>query len=140
MAVDPGFREFVLEQLAVVGPVRARAMFGGAGIFSGDVMFALIAYDTLYLKADETLAPNFAAEGSEPFTYEGGGRTTQMSYWRCPERLFEDADEMRLWAGRSLSLALAARKPAKKAKTEAAGQSSKRAAKRGPRKTPGSAD
>ena len=106
-----------MEQLAVVGPVRSRGMFGGAGIFSGDVMFALIAYDTLYLKVDDSTIPDFEAEGSAPFTYEGKQKPIEMSYWQCPERLFEDEDDMREWAGKSLAIAECAKKPKKPRKS-----------------------
>jgi len=105
MAVDPGFREFVLEQLCVVGPVRSRAMFGGAGIYADDLMFALIAFETLYLKVDAETEPLFAAAGSEPFVYEGKSRPVQMSYWRCPEEAFDDPDVMATWAQRALKAA-----------------------------------
>lgn len=105
MAVDPGFREFVLEQLSVVGPVRARGMFGGAGIYADNVMFALIAYDTLYLKVDSETEPAFAAVGSEPFVYEGKAKPVQMSYWQCPETAFDDPDAMTHWAQLGLAAA-----------------------------------
>ena len=54
MAVSPSFKEFVAEQLAPVGPIDIRRMFGGAGIFADGRMFALIVSDTLYFKTDET--------------------------------------------------------------------------------------
>lgn len=115
MAVSGSFREFVAEQLAVVGPVTVRAMFGGAGVYLGGRMFALIAFETLYLKADDGSKADFEAEGMGPFAYDaGGGKNIIMSYWQCPERLYDDADEMRLWASRAV--AVAAKAAAKKKK------------------------
>ena len=105
MAVDPGFRDFVQDQLSGLGPVSIRPMFGGAGVYADGVMFALIAFDTLYFKADETTKARFEQEGCAPFTYEGKGKPVRMSYWQVPERLFEDPDDMRDWAHEALSVA-----------------------------------
>ena len=105
MAVDPGFRDFVQDQLSGLGPVSIRPMFGGAGVYADGVMFALIAFDTLYFKADETTKARFEQEGCAPFTYEGKGKPVRMSYWQVPERLFEDPDDMRDWAHAALSVA-----------------------------------
>lgn len=112
MGVNPSFKAFVAEQLADVGPFSIRGMFGGAGVFADGVMFALIYQDTLYLKADTQSAKAFEAEGSKLFTYETSqGTHTLGSYWRVPERLFDDADEMTEWARRALKVAQTLRKP-----------------------------
>lgn len=106
MAVSEEHLEFIREQLHGVGPIQIRRMFGGAGVFCDGLMFALSVDDTLYLKADAATAPRFAAEGQAPFSYQtSGGRNTIMSYWRCPERLLDDPDEMLAWAQRALASA-----------------------------------
>ena len=112
MAVSPGFKIFVAEQLAGVGPVSIRPMFGGAGVYADGVMLGLIASETLYLKTNATGAADFEAEGSEPFSYETRqGSNTIASYWQVPDRLFDDADEMTVWVRRALGIAKAAQKP-----------------------------
>ena len=75
MAVTEGFKDLVRDLLADFGPVTIRNMFGGAGIYAGGVMFAILDDDVLYLKTDETSARVFREEGMEPFTYvmEGKG-------------------------------------------------------------------
>ena len=47
------FTAFLLELLGPLGPVSARRMFGGVGLFHGGNMFGLIARDELYLKVGE---------------------------------------------------------------------------------------
>lgn len=113
MAASEGFLEHLKDTLRGLGPVAVRRMFGGAGIYADGVMFALVADDTLYLKADETTKQTFEAEGLAPFGYEGGGRTITLPYWRAPERLFDDPDEMTDWARAALDVArrAAAKKP-----------------------------
>ena len=101
-------------------------MFGGAGLFLDDAMFGLIANETIFMKTDDDLARAYADAGSEPFVYSGGGKTTEMSYWRLPDSAMDDPDEALDWARRSLIPAEAAaaqkraakaRKAAKKKKT-----------------------
>lgn len=120
MAVSEAFTAFVRDQLAGLGTVDMRRMFGGVGIFAGDVMFALIADDVLYLKVGEASRAEFEAEGMAPFSYQtAGGRNTIMSYWQCPERLYDEPDELRAWAEQALAVARATVRPkrARKART-----------------------
>lgn len=77
---DP-FVEACLARLAPLGPVRARAMFGGHGVYCEDRMFALVVGDRIYFKADDQCRAAFQADGAEPFTYMGKDRPHVMSYW-----------------------------------------------------------
>jgi TfoX/Sxy family transcriptional regulator of competence genes len=67
MAVTPGFRDFVAEQLAGCGDVTMKRMFGAVGIYCGDVFFAVIGDDVLYLKVDDTTRQDFERAGCGPF-------------------------------------------------------------------------
>ena len=90
-------------------------MFGGAGVYVDDVMFALIADDTLYLKADGTTASAFEDEGMKPFTYTAKGRKpVSMSYWEVPPRLLEEPDELADWARTAHRIACEKKKPKRK--------------------------
>jgi len=92
--MDP---EAIRDLFVALGPVRTRRMFGGQGIYAGELMFALEAGGELYLKADDSTVPAFEAAGSSPFTYEKDGRTAQMSYWRLPDGAMDDPDEAARW-------------------------------------------
>jgi DNA transformation protein len=106
MAASAGFLGFLEEQLGGLGPVSIRRMFSGAGVFADGIMFALVSNDTLYFTADETTRADFEAEGMDAFTYATkGGRSTLISYWRAPERLFDEPDEMLAWARKALATA-----------------------------------
>lgn len=113
----PPFVAHCLELLAGVGPVRTRPMFGGHGFYAGDVFFALVAYDRLYLKADAASAPRFVAAGGEPFVVEMKGRATTMGYFSAPEEAVDSAQQMTPWARLALQAALAARAPAARPST-----------------------
>jgi DNA transformation protein len=96
--LSDGFQDLLVDLFEPVGGVSFRKMFGGLGIFRQGLMFALVADDTLYLKADDATSIAFKAEGSGPFVYDGKGRPIAMQYWRLPERLYDEPDEFRLWA------------------------------------------
>src|SRR5260370_1147633 len=77
MPVSSSFRTFIVDQLSRVVPrVRARSMFGGVGIYAGELFFALIADDTLYFKVDESNRADFEARRMVPFRPHGDSGAT----------------------------------------------------------------
>ena len=79
-------------------------MFSGAGVYCDGVIFALILRDVLHFRVDDANRSAYQAEGLKPFSYQAKGRTVEMgSYWRVPERLFDDPDEMVEWARAALA-------------------------------------
>lgn len=106
----PDFVDHCLELLAPLGAPRARRMFGGWGLYVDDLFVALIAFERLYLKVDDTTRARFEAAGCEPFTYEAAGRQpVVMSYWTAPAEAVESPALMRPWAALAVQAALAAR-------------------------------
>jgi DNA transformation protein and related proteins len=102
--------EFIRELFAQFGPVTVRRMFSGAGIFRDGLMLGLVIRDVIYLKVDDTNRADFEREGSEPFTYTRGrksGRPSQhaLPYWRLPERLYDDPEELSVWAQQAFAVA-----------------------------------
>ena len=96
----------IRELFCVFGPVEVRRMFGGAGIYAEGRMFALVSDGVIYLKADAHNAPAFEREQLEPFTYATStGRRGVMSYRRMPDRLYDDPDELAIWARAALAAA-----------------------------------
>jgi DNA transformation protein and related proteins len=106
----------IRELFVSFGAIEVRRMFGSAGIYADSVMFGLISDGQIYLKADTATAADFAREGCAPFEYgTKKGRRAVMSYWRLPDRLYDDPDELARWARQAL--AVAQRKAAAKPKT-----------------------
>lgn len=109
MAVSPEYRAFVLEQLGRVAPaVTSRSMFGGVGVYSAGLFFALIAGETLYLKVDDGNRADFEAIGMGPF--RPFGEDKPMGYYELPADLLEDADLLRPWVAKAVDVARRARK------------------------------
>ena len=109
MAVSADYREFVLEQIGRVAPVTSRPMFGGVGVYSDGLFFALMDDDTLYLKVDDSNRGDFERAGMGPFRPFGDDHP--MRYYELPADLLEDADALRPWIFAALDVARAARKP-----------------------------
>lgn len=109
------------ELFAPLGSIRSKAMFGGWGFYCDDLFFAIVAYDTLYLKADAESAERFRAAGGEAFTFSyKDGRTETMNYWTVPEEAMENPAEMRPWAQTALAAAIRSRMPARKTRNSSA--------------------
>ena len=96
----------IRELFRVFGPVEVRRMFGGAGIYAEGTMFALVSDGVIYIKADAHNIPAFEREELEPFSYATStGRRGVMSYRRMPDRLYDDQDELAIWARAALAAA-----------------------------------
>jgi DNA transformation protein len=109
--------EAVSDIFSAFGPVRIRPMFGGKGIFREGLMFALVAGDAIYLKADSQTADIYRTLGSRPFSYgRSDGRSTSLNYWLMPETALEDPDEAARLAGLSFAAALRSRSRGKRRK------------------------
>ncbi len=98
----------VVELMQSMGPVTARRMFGGYGFFLDGLMFALMANDSLYLKADHETINDFRHRELEAFSYQKRGKAYSMSYYCAPEEALENAEDMMLWANKAYGAALRA--------------------------------
>lgn len=110
MAQKNPFVEEVLERLQIAAACNARKMFGGYGIFHDGTMFALIADNELYLKADAKSSHFFDGYDLPAFSYaKSGGKTYKMSYYLAPDSFFEEPEQALLWAQRALDAAVRSR-------------------------------
>ena len=91
------FVEHVLEMLEHCGPIRARRMFGGYGLYCDDMIFGLVSGDVLYLKTDAESVGQFEKRGLAPFVYVKKGEPTKTSYYTAPEEVFEDPEAAEEW-------------------------------------------
>ena len=99
-------RDFLIDLFADFGPVTIRRMFSGFGISADGTNFALALRSGLYFRADEQTIPQFEVEGSAPFQYQTRAKTvTVNSYWQLPARLFDDSEELSVWARAALGAA-----------------------------------
>jgi DNA transformation protein len=99
-------RDFLIDLFSDFGPVTIRRMFSGFGISADGTNFALALRGGLYFRADEQTIPRFGAEGSQPFQYQTRTKTVTVgSYWQLPARLYDDPEELTVWARAALAAA-----------------------------------
>jgi len=106
MVASSSFAEFLREQLAPLGRVTMRRMFGKTGVFCDGVMLGMVRDNTLYLRVDDDSPAFFEeAQAFPPLDYEKKGVAIDLSFWRAPERLFDEPDELLAWARAALGAA-----------------------------------
>lgn len=114
MARKPGKTHRLLDRalpaLQAVGDARARAMFGGFGIYLDDVIVGLIAWDRLFFRVGDGNLADYRRAGSAPFTYEGrGGKPVEMAYREVPAEVQAEPRRLAEWAVKARAASLAAR-------------------------------
>src|SRR5690348_15697937 len=106
MVASDSFAEFLREQLAPLGHVTMRRMFGKTGVFCDGLMLGMVADNTLYFRVDDGNQEAFQeAASSPPLSYVKNGRSIDLAFWRAPERLFDEPDELVAWARIALAAA-----------------------------------
>ncbi len=106
MTQNSEFVSSLLELLAPFGNVRAKKMFGGHGIFKDELMFGLVADETLYLKADDANRSDFEERGLQRFVYYKQDKPMYLSYYEAPEEALDNSEDMLTWAGKSFAAAI----------------------------------
>jgi len=106
MTASAAFAAFLCDQLAPLGRVTLRRMFGKHGVFCDGVMLGMVRDNTLYFRVDEQNRAVFReAEAFPPLNYEKQGGLIDLAFWRAPERLLDEPDELLTWARAALAAA-----------------------------------
>jgi DNA transformation protein len=112
MAVTGDYLQYVLEQLAGLGHITPRRLFGGVGLYHEDRIFGLIFRDVLYFKVDDSTRSDYETRGMDRFRPYADKPLWSMTYYAVPADILEDADECTRWGRKSLSVPVVASKPA----------------------------
>ncbi len=113
---DNSFKEFVLDQLSALPDVRAKAMFGAHGLYSGEHFFGILDEGRLFFKTDAQSQADYTARGMGPFTYESKGKVMTISYHEVPPEVLENVPELTDWARKAIGIAVSTKKQSKRAK------------------------
>jgi DNA transformation protein len=108
MAVQPQYLAYILEQLESLGRLRSRRMFGGVGLYSGELFFGLIDDDTLFFKSDATNSADYLARNMPRFMPFPEKTNLALGYHQVPADVIEDAETLVSWAREAVAVALAA--------------------------------
>ncbi len=98
------FKNFVLDQLRGLGPVEAKRMFGGFGLYHRELFFAIIADDRLYFKTSEKTVSEYLEWGMRPF--QTSSRQTLKNYYEVPADVLEDDERLAEWAQNAVEVAV----------------------------------
>src|SRR5688572_7601398 len=95
---DQSFKAFVLDQLAALPDIRAKAMFGGHGLYQGQCFFGILMAGRLYFKTNEQTRSEYLKRSMSPFIYEKARQTTTVRYYEVPPEILEDREQLIVWA------------------------------------------
>ena len=104
--------DYLRDLFAEIGPISVKRMFGGQGIYCADGIFAIVAFDKLYVKGDDQSSPAYQAEDMARWVYENPntGRKSSMPYWQVPDEALESGEAMAPWARLAVETAARAKK------------------------------
>jgi DNA transformation protein len=123
MPVTPSYLTYVIDQLAGVGPVVAKRMFGGIGLYQAGAFFGLIDEDVVYLRVNDASRPEFVKRGMQPLRpVRSKPSMTTLNYYQLPDDVLDDPDQLRDWAQRAVKVAASApprRRGARASKSQA---------------------
>jgi DNA transformation protein len=105
MPLSAEYREYLKDIFACIGPISFKRAFSGEAMMAGGAMVGYFIRDRLHLRTDVQSRPLYEAEGSEPFTFMKGKELIVTSYMILPERLFDEPDELAIWARRAYDAA-----------------------------------
>lgn len=107
---DDSFKTFVLDQLRDLPELRARAMFGAHGLYSGDHFFGIIDDGRVFFKTVDANRQDYLERDMPPFTYVMQGETKSMAYHEVPADVLEQPHELLNWARKAIQVAVKAPK------------------------------
>ena len=94
------FCDYVLEQLAALADVRSRYMFGGYGLYCGDLFFGIVYRGRVYFKTHPHTLPDYLRYQSAVFA--PSSKQILKNYREVPPDIVEDSERLVAWARKAL--------------------------------------
>jgi DNA transformation protein len=99
-------RDYLIDLFSEFGPIVLRRMFSGFGIVADGVNFAMALKAGIIFRVDDLTVERYEAEGAKPFQYDTRNKTIVVnSYRHLPERLYDDPEELAVWAREAVEAA-----------------------------------
>ena len=116
MKSNDDFAVYVRDEfLREVDGITVRRLFSGHGIYLHGVCVGLITGDVIYLKVDDVDEKEYKDRGSKPFVYTGHtGKEVALSFWKLPDEIMDDSQEIVSWISRAYEAALRSKKKSSK--------------------------
>jgi DNA transformation protein len=87
--------ERIRDDLATLGDITSRTMFGGIGLYWSGTIFGIVFQGRLYLKVDDRSRDGYLARGVGPF--RPNERQTLKSYHEVPTEVVAEREALVSW-------------------------------------------
>lgn len=102
MSVSESFKDYIVDQLGLLGCVTIKKMFGGFGIYYSGLIFGLLTDDVLYFKVNDSNRSDYEKAGMEPYRPAFISKPMVMPYYEVPVEIMEDKERLADWARKAL--------------------------------------
>lgn len=106
MRVKSSLASYVAEQLAPLGRISSRAIFGGVGVFIDDRLLAIVMGEKLYLHTDKSNLDDYVARGMQQFKPYPNAFDLTTDHHEVPQEIVNDAEQLKVWGERALTAAI----------------------------------
>lgn len=97
---------YVTQELAFLGKISNRSIFGGVGIFMDERLLGIVHNEVLYLHTGPTNRDDYLARGMAQFKPYPNAFDLTTDHHRVPEDIVADTDQLKLWGERALRAAI----------------------------------
>ena len=108
MRVKSDLASYVVEQLAFLGRISSRSIFGGVGIFLEERLLGIVMEDRLYLHTDKSNLDDYASRGMPQFKPYPNAFDLTTDHHQVPPEIVQDPEQLRAWSQRALTAAIEA--------------------------------
>ena len=106
MRVKSSLASYVAEQLAPLGRISSRAIFGGVGVFIDDRLLAIVMGEKLYLHTDKSNLDDYVARGMPQFKPYPNAFDLTTDHHEVPQEIVNDTEQLKIWGERALNAAI----------------------------------
>ena len=106
MRVKSSLASYVAEQLAPLGRISSRAIFGGVGVFIDERLLGIVMGEKLYLHTDKSNLDDYVARGMQQFKPYPNAFDLTTDHHEVPQEVINDAEQLKLWGERALCAAV----------------------------------
>lgn len=108
MQTTSSLAKYVTEQLAFLGPISNRPIFGAVGIFIDERLLGIVADNVLYLHTGPGNRSDYLSRGSKQFKPYPNAFDLTTDHHQVPPDIVSDMDQLKVWGERALLAAVEA--------------------------------
>lgn len=106
MRVKSSLASYVAEQLAPLGRISSRAIFGGMGVFIDERLLGIVIGEKVYLHTDKSNLEDYVARGMQQFKPYPNAFDLTTDHHEVPPEVVNDAAQLKIWGERALAAAI----------------------------------